>query len=170
MNNTNFYAELDFKYPEIAICLENCVGEGKFFIPVITPLLPKNNAYDELNINLNKKNILNNTPNMEIKKCIHSNYIKLNIPGNGIGKKGDEFIIIFIGGDLNKPKIISSPNSNNFSLENTYPIGYIYYSTKEIDLENTIPNTKWKYLGISKFIYKDDNEKELDLYVYERIE
>lgn len=105
MKDFEFYQDLDFRYPEIAICLEDSNTDiVKVFIPILTPLLSSIRPYD------NKEG-----------NCIVSNYISLKLPktlmdlkhdadGNLIkkfsSKKGDRFIISFIGGNPNNPFII----------------------------------------------------------------
>lgn len=106
MNTSSFYKDLDFKYPEIAICLEDTNnGIGKFFIPVLTPFLNKDIAYDKKEVGISTMNILNKNLNIEIDGCNLSNYIELKMPVEN-AKKGDTFIVVFVGGDINKARII----------------------------------------------------------------
>ena len=108
---SDFFNDLDLKYPEIAILMEDTNSDiGKFFIPILTPILKKDNIYDKKEVNQNyTKNIINDTNNLYIEDCIISNYVEINIPSsidkNDL-KKGNKFVIIFIGGDINKPYII----------------------------------------------------------------
>lgn len=108
MKDFEFYQNLDLRYPELAICLEDSKdGVAKFFIPVLTPILDKDKPYDEKDININKLNILNNSTAMEIDACISSNYLELHLPhGAETCIKGDIFVIVFVGGDPNKPFIL----------------------------------------------------------------
>ena len=121
MKDFEFYQNLDLKYPELAICLEDSVdGKAKFYIPILTPLLESNEAYETTDINISKSNILSDTTSMEITACTTANYVELHLPSlqlidpetgklktmTGSCEKGDIFVIVFIGGDLNKPFII----------------------------------------------------------------
>lgn len=134
MKDFEYYQDLDLRYPELAICLEDANENGiaKFYIPVLTPILNSSDAYDETDLRVSKSNILNDSSSMEIKACTSSNYIELQLPevyranctpngscdecGNTIYKpnhkkydechKGDMFAIMFIGGDPNKPFIL----------------------------------------------------------------
>lgn len=112
MNSTNFYDSLEFKYPEIAVCIEDIESDasnGKFFIPVLTPSLSPDEPYDKKEIKVSKINILNREDvNLDISLCVESNYILLDIPDHIRGQynKGDRFVISFIGGDINKPYIL----------------------------------------------------------------
>lgn len=111
MNYTNFYRDQDFRYPEIAICIEDSNDiEAKFCIPALTPFVSKDKPYDELDSEPNKMNILNrDRSNLDIKRCTTSNYITLELPESirEVGcRKEDKFVVSFIGGDINKPYII----------------------------------------------------------------
>lgn len=108
MKDFEFYQDLDLRYPELAICIEDSVNSiAKFYIPILTPVLNGDKPYDILDMNINKNNILNNSSSMEINACTSSNYLELHLPINDNScKKGDIFVIIFIGGDPNKPFIL----------------------------------------------------------------
>ena len=121
MKDFEFYQNLDLRYPELAICIEDSVdGVAKFYIPVLTPMLESNNPYDITDIGINKSNILSDSSSMEIGTCINSNYLELRLPSmqyidpktdkiitmTGSCVKGDIFVIVFIGGDPNKPYIL----------------------------------------------------------------
>lgn len=103
----NFYEDLDLRYPEIAICLEDTVSNiGKFFIPILTPTLNKNKPYLEKNNDFYVKNLIN-SDNLTISPIYFSNYIELKLPkGITSAKKDDKFIVVFIGGDITKPVLI----------------------------------------------------------------
>lgn len=133
MKDFEFYQNLDLRYPELAICLEDSVnGIAKFYIPVLTPLLELDEPYDNTDINVNKSNILNDSSSMEINACTTSNYLELCLPSKEAIKsslnsdntitnrttsvqdfcsKGDIFVVVFIGGDPNKPVIIGRYNN-----------------------------------------------------------
>lgn len=134
MKDFEYYQDLDLRYPELAICLEDANENGiaKFYIPVLTPILDSEEIHDEEDHNISKSNILSDSSSMNIKACKSSNYIELQLPevnrcectidgtcehcGHPICvpkhykydpcHKGDKFAIIFIGGDPNKPFIL----------------------------------------------------------------
>ena len=121
MKDFEFYQDLDLRYPELAICLEDSVnGVAKFYIPILTPVLDSDKPYDTTDINISKSNILSDTSAMEINACTSSNYLELQLPKikvyNSVTKsffevndeciKGDVFVVSFIGGDPNKPFIL----------------------------------------------------------------
>lgn len=121
----NFYKTLNLQYPEEAILLEKVKKKdqiGKFFIPILTPTISNTTIFDT------KKQF-------EEDEYIVSNYILLTIPSylfpNNIPiscnkscdgynnncayidsindsyfEKGQKFIIVFIGGDINNIQII----------------------------------------------------------------
>lgn len=106
--NTNFFQEMDLKYPEIAICMEYTEGPtGKFFIPILTPTLDKSKPYIKRDQGLNLRNIQSDHSKYKIEACYTSNYLDLKLPlGLESANAGDKFVVIFVGGDINKPVII----------------------------------------------------------------
>ncbi len=108
MKDFEFYQDLQLKYPEFAICLEDSSnGVAKFYIPVLTPILDSDSPYDKTDINVSTRNIINDVSTMNIQACTRSNYLSLKLPQNDNEcKKGDKFVIVFIGGDPNKPYIL----------------------------------------------------------------
>ena len=128
MKDFEFYQNLDLRYPELAICIEDSVdGVAKFYIPVLTPILDSSEPYDTIDINVSKSNILSDTSSMEINACTSSNYLELRLPtkefmmssiDNNYNisnnrttiqdscSKGEMFVVVFIGGDPNKPVLI----------------------------------------------------------------
>lgn len=107
MNTVDFYNNLDLRYPEVAICLEDTNNEiGKFFIPILTPLMRKDEPFIEDINDFDKKNVINHK-NLYISPVKLTNYIELKLPkGYTSAKKNDKFIVIFLGGDINKPILI----------------------------------------------------------------
>lgn len=107
VGSTEFYKDLDLRYPELAICMEDCIGRGKFFIPILSPLLNKDKINETTDLYISTKNIKSDIGNLDIGKCTNVNYIELKLP-NGINnaKKDEQFIVVFIGGDINKACLI----------------------------------------------------------------
>lgn len=107
MNHDFYNNDNGFCYPEIAICLEPIDStKAKFYIPVATPLLSKNIAYDETPTKVITDNILSDKSTLNISPCTISNYVELKLPDDKPVKKGDTFIVVFLGGDINKPNLI----------------------------------------------------------------
>ena len=110
----DFYKDLDLKYPEIAITLEKFSKHSDATvlcnIPVLLPFMQ--NTADRINT----ANIENKVNNLGIGPCtIHKGtYLKINrehsqyCPANrdGIVSAGEKFIVVFVGGDIDKPRII----------------------------------------------------------------
>src|SRR5699024_6440060 len=106
--NKDFYNEIDYIYTEIGICMEDTEGpEVKIAIPIATPTLPTDIAYDNKDLSVDTQNIVSDTTPMYIAPCITSNYITIKLPSEIESlKKGDKVILIFIGGDVNSPVIL----------------------------------------------------------------
>ena len=111
----NFYEKTDMRYPEKAIALEDFEYGTmvKCSIPILTPFIDKNNI-KENSIRLFKNKIANiNKDILGIDRYNSCNYIELFIPkdlcknNENKGFKGEEFVCIFLGGDINKCSIIA---------------------------------------------------------------
>lgn len=107
MKINNFYDELDLKYPEIAICIEDTeTNIGKFMIPILTPMLNITEPYIKKHDEFEKTNIINGD-DIKASPVNLTNYIEMKLPkGYNAAKKDDKFIVVFIGGDINKPVLI----------------------------------------------------------------
>lgn len=105
----SFYneANIDFKYPEIGICMESTEGpEVKISIPIATPTLPLDVPYDQKELLPSTRNILSDTSTMNIEQCTESNYITMKLPEDISSlSRGDKVVLGFIGGDINVPFI-----------------------------------------------------------------
>lgn len=111
---SDFYnGQPDFRYPEIAICMEDTDGPtAKIFIPVATPTLSSSLCYDTKGLPLTITNIKSNNINKgNISRITESNYIEMKLPDSEPAKKGDKFVIVFIGGDVNNGVLIGRYNS-----------------------------------------------------------
>lgn len=110
MKDFEFYQDLDLRYPEIAICVGKTETDrkvAKFYIPILTPILNGDEPYDITDININKSNILSNSSSMDITACTSSNYLELIIPDSvDEVEVGDKLVVIFVGGDPNKPVLL----------------------------------------------------------------
>ena len=120
---SSFYDETDLRYPEIAICLERTYGPtGKFSIPILTPFMDNYNISREVIYNSNAKTLVsNNKKELGIGGCEVTNYLELKLPDIVLHEmkyhdpymyidKGEKFIAVFVGGDINKCKLISRYN------------------------------------------------------------
>lgn len=117
-NMLNFYENLDLKYPEVAISLQEInkeyPGVVKFSIPILTPSID-NSKIVHKSFHLNRRNLKNKDNNLDIHNIIKiTNYIEIpmsrsiciNEPELGFIPSGSKWIVIFIGGDITKPRII----------------------------------------------------------------
>ena len=117
---SNFYDQTDLRYPEIAVCLEDTHGPtGKFSIPILTPFMNNSSPVTETIYNDSGKTLLSGTrQELEIGNCTMSNYLVLDLPDivkheisyhdpRIMVRKGEKFIAVFVGGDINKCKLIS---------------------------------------------------------------
>lgn len=80
----NFYNDLDLKYPEIGICIEDIdrtdPGKRKFIIPVLTPNYSSSSEYTG-KIHQNSANLENaDKSNIEIGNIDVSNVVQIEIP------------------------------------------------------------------------------------------
>ena len=98
----------DFKYPEIAICMEDTSGpKVKICIPIATPTLPMDTMYDNKDLYVSMGNIVSDKTAIYVSPCTESNYIEITLPPDlGSLKAGDKVLVIFLNGDVNQPVIL----------------------------------------------------------------
>lgn len=118
---SDFYDKLDLKYPEIGIAMEDIIRSEssmvKFIIPVLTPNLDSTKLINQT-IYQNKINLMNeNKSKFEVDNIQLTNYVQIPVPvevrgnypyvGNDVIEKGSKWIIVFVGGDITKPRAIA---------------------------------------------------------------
>lgn len=113
----NYFQEKIMKYVEIGIVLEdfNYKEKGKIFIPILLPETTRTAPVRNKAIKVPTNNILNRTGVNGISTPEISNYVELSVPlyigeslkdENDIIKKDTVFLITFVGGEINHPRII----------------------------------------------------------------
>lgn len=134
---TNFYEDLDLKYPEIAIAMQDIdkVNPGKvlFSIPILTPGSDTNKITEE-KIRQDSRQLANKDMRpVDIQTITKTNYIEIEVPSelcctfndefkilhnnsnanvqiipiNRYIPKGSKWIVVFLGGDVTNPRIIA---------------------------------------------------------------
>lgn len=123
MNNLqDFYDKMDLKYPEIAIAMDDIdrmnPGRVRFIIPILTPHMDKDKITNKT-IYQNRSSLRNDkSVKLEIGDVGITNFIHINVPAevcnvynltneNRYIQAGSKWIVIFVGGDITKPRIIS---------------------------------------------------------------
>lgn len=120
INLSDFYDKLDLKYPEIAIAMQDIDRRLpcqyiKFTIPILTPNA-NNTSIIKKKIHQNKMNLMNaSTHKLEIEDITLTNCIMIPVPGEVLGvnynqpiiDRGSKWIVVFVGGDITKPRIIA---------------------------------------------------------------
>lgn len=107
--NNELLKDPTYGYPEIGLLLEDTDnGIGKFYIQAIMPFIEHEDPFDIKDKPYKMKNIVSrNKDILDISECITSNYIEIHLPEYiTSANKGDEFIIGFINGDIDKPFVI----------------------------------------------------------------
>ena len=127
-NPSNFYENLDLKYPEIAIAMEEIdrlsPGLISFVIPILTPTMDNTKLVTKT-IYQNRSSLRNSKYSAyEIGNVELSNSVYIKIPIEITGglsllnmndipdsiryiPKGSKWIVVFVGGDITKPRIIA---------------------------------------------------------------
>lgn len=112
MRINNYYKDKKFEYPEIATLMEDVTKSnpsGKFIIPILTPNKVTSKTYKYDTAKLNTSNIKNDV-NLYNTSISRQNYVTLTIPKymftSDSFSSGDKFIVVFVGGDVNKIRII----------------------------------------------------------------
>jgi len=115
----DYYEDLDLRYPEIAIAAEEFYttqSSAKFYIPVLMPMISNTTRINREGFP-NNTNILNKERPQISKMASTTGYITIPLQGERLGNwttrkipnlvpAGAQFIVIFIGGDINKPRIL----------------------------------------------------------------
>lgn len=117
----NFYDNMDLRYPEIGIAMQQIdrldPGEVKFIIPILTPNMDNSRLIDS-RVHQNKDNLMNKNKSIEVESLNIRNYISIKMPKevcstyhisdeNRFIGSGSKWIIVFVGGDITKPRIIA---------------------------------------------------------------
>lgn len=117
----SFYDNMDLKYPEIGIAMQQIdrlnPGEVKFIIPILTPNMD-NSKLVESRAYQTKDNLKNKNKNIEIETLQITNYITIKVPREVCSMyyienderyiaSGSKWIIVFVGGDITKPRVIA---------------------------------------------------------------
>lgn len=118
----DFYDKMDLKYPEIAIAMDDIdrmnPGTIRFAIPILTPLMDNKKPVVDT-IRQTKINLRNDqSVKLEVENIRVTNFIHIKVPqevcnvyelteANRIIKAGSKWIVVFVGGDITKPRIIS---------------------------------------------------------------
>lgn len=118
----DFYDKMDLKYPEIAIAMDDIdrtnPGRVRFIIPILTPHMDKDKITNKT-IYQNRSSLRNDkSVKLEIGDVGITNFIHINVPAevcnvynltneNRYIQAGSKWIVIFVGGDITKPRIIS---------------------------------------------------------------
>lgn len=99
---SDFYDNLDLKYPEIAIAMEDIdrVNPGviNFSIPILTPNMGKSEK-EENKIHQEPTNLKNKEKNVEVANITMTNYIPIRVPREVCGFVGDSHKVT--GGNIN---------------------------------------------------------------------
>lgn len=114
MKENTFYKDKKFEYPEIATLMDDNINidnpTGRFIIPILTPNFNNEKLMQTEKIKSDLSNIVNKNSNMVVTSVVEQNFVTLTIPkymlNNIVYNKGDKFIVVFIGGNVNKIRII----------------------------------------------------------------
>lgn len=139
---SNFYDELDLKYPEIAIAMEKIdrlnPGVVQFSIPILTPNMDNskitNNTIHQNSLNLKNKD----KKNFEIENINVSNFIQIKVPKSLCVP--ESFDIVIEDCDLNVFKAIDNGSKINVSLHQIDKFDSSRYSITNISNSTTNMN------------------------------
>ena len=104
--NIDFYNEQDFRYVEVGTILGVSEGKAKVFLNSITPLLSSDSAIKTKHPKKSTEKLLNRGAKTLITACTTANYVTIKIPSYIKVTKGDKVLVVFPGGEINKPRII----------------------------------------------------------------
>ena len=124
VNMNDFYDELDLKYTEIGIAIQDIYKENpgnvKIIIPILTPSMRTDAPVETLIRQTKSSNLLNSKKNktvLEIANVLCTNYMEIPFPpevcaaskanDEGYIPSGSKWIMVFVGGDITKPRPIA---------------------------------------------------------------
>lgn len=101
MNNiSDFYDNLDLKYPEIGIAMQDIdrtnPGKVKFIIPILTPNMDTTKLVEQKAYQ-NSSNLMNADKTLEIENISITNYIEIPMPKELCAFVGGEFNVENVG-------------------------------------------------------------------------
>ena len=118
-NIVNFYDNMDLTYPEIGIAIDQInrknPGNVRIIIPVLTPMMDNSKNINKI-IYQSTYNLKNSNRNVEIGNIQVCNYIEIPFPkeicyspdtSDDIIQPGSKWLIVFVGGDITKPRPIA---------------------------------------------------------------
>ena len=84
MSNSNFYDDLDLRYPEIAVCIDRIdrtnPGTKNFYIPILTPNLDTSSLKKKEEVVRQNSSMIVNQQAVNIGNVRIQNYIPITIP------------------------------------------------------------------------------------------
>lgn len=111
----DYYENLDLKYIEIAVAAKKFFttdSTAKFYIPALMPLFGSTDKQYPTSLP-SSTNILNQEKPTISRNAYTSGYITIPLHIERLGSwhenkvpAGAEFMVVFVGGDLNKPRIL----------------------------------------------------------------
>lgn len=157
MAKTDFYDELDLRYPEIAVCLDvidrTNPGTKNFYIPVLTPNVDTDSLKTKVQTVRQTNSTLANENKPNIDSIEIQNYIPINIPKE---------LCAFVGGNFN----VVNVNSINIKSSGKITISGSTGSSGGIDSHShstlsgggtyTIDGTESLYKGVLSIIPTDE--------------
>ena len=178
MAKTDFYDELDLRYPEIAICLDKIdrtnPGTKNFYIPVLTPNVDTDSQKPKVQTYRQTNSTLANASKPNISSIEIQNFIPITIPKE---------LCAFVGGNYNVVNVdsidiasngnitISGSTEDGGGIIHSHRLGRYSYnlSGKETTYKgilNIIPTDEYRYIKegskwIVVFIGGDINKPQL---------
>lgn len=135
MADLNYYENLDLRYPEIAIALEDIdrcnPGVIKFSVPILGPDQPQFPEHEELVIQTNSNIVNKNKSEVEISNINIKNYISIEIPKELCALAHCTYNI------LDHPSFINSPEAYNTQKGTVLGAGLSCGGGNSIDVKGT---------------------------------
>ena len=136
MAKSDYYDELDLRYPEIAICIDRIdrtnPGTLNFYIPVLTPNLDTTSLQKKTETVHQNSSIIANEQSVNISNIQIQNYIPITVPKE---------LCAFVGGDFN----VAGPGAHTHSSMT----GTEEFSGEESvykGILNSIPTDEYRYI------------------------
>lgn len=175
MAQKDFYAELDLRYPEIAVCIEQIdrvnPGKKKFYIPVLTPNVDTSSLKTKDNVIYQNNSNIANESSVSISNVTISNYIEMAVPRELCGYIGGKHKVTgqgvqkLQGEGTQSFSNISLTMSGNSIIDGSGTVGPpMGYSSLNVSASLSAMNINGhgtdKYTNIEENVYSNEAEEE----------
>ena len=155
MADSNFYDELDLRYPEMALCLDRIdrtnPGTKRFYIPILTPNVDTSSLNETKQTVRQNSSIIDNQDPVNISSVQVTNCLNITIPKELCAFVGGDFHVKNVGnmtfttkGNISGNGTVGPPTS--YSALSASVSNYSGTKTQYKGILNSIPTDEYRYI------------------------